>query len=154
MTRGIELFFTLFNNLAILIALVTLYNYLVRKYHKLFWVKRQILTGFSFGMFAIGCMYARIPVYEGVIVDQRNAIIVLSGAFGGPVSAIISAVLAGVFRLHLGGIGVLAGVVGVTLSAMAGTVLYIYKDNFDSIKKTAVSALFATLVILPGFLFC
>lgn len=38
MTLGIELFFTLFNNLARFIALIALYNYLLRKYHRLFWV--------------------------------------------------------------------------------------------------------------------
>lgn len=153
MTRGVELFFSLFNNLAIFIALVTLYNYLIHKYHKLYWVKRQLLAGFSFGLFAIGCMYAKIPVFEGVIVDQRNAIIVLSGAFGGPVSAIISASMAGMFRLHLGGSGAFAGIVGVTLSAFAGTILYRYKDKFKSTAQTFIGSLFATLVILPGFLF-
>lgn len=124
MTRGIDLFFTLFNNLAIFIALVTFYNYLTHKYYKSFWIKRQILSGFSFGVFAIGCMYAKIPVFEGVIVDQRNTIIALSGAFGGPVSAFISAAMAGTFRLYLGGNGVVAGLVGVGLSSMAGAVLW------------------------------
>jgi 5TMR of 5TMR-LYT. len=45
--------------------------------------------GISFGLFAIGCMFAKIPVFEGVIVDQRNAIIALSAVFGGPVSAVV-----------------------------------------------------------------
>jgi len=48
-------------------------------------------------------MYARIPVFEGVLVDQRNAIIALSGAYGGALSAVLSALLAGAFRVYLGG---------------------------------------------------
>ncbi|WP_020585489.1 PAS domain S-box protein [Desulfobacter curvatus] len=153
MTRGIELFLTLFNNLAIFIALVTFYNYLVRKCYKLFWIHRQLLTGVSFGLFAIGCMYSRVPILEGVVVDQRNTIIILSGAFGGPVSAIISAVITGAFRLYLGGTGVLGGVVNATLSAIVGTILYRSKKNFESIRKTAGSSLFATLALFTGFLF-
>jgi PAS domain S-box-containing protein len=153
MTRGIELFFTLFNNLAIFIALVAFYNYLIRKYHTLFWVHRQILNGVSFGVFAIGCMYARIPIIEGVIVDQRNTIIMLSGIFGGPISAVISAVMAGAFRFYLGGTGVTGGIVNVVISAMAGSMLYRYKTNFESMQKAAVYSLLAAVATIPGFLF-
>nr|WP_321404658.1 PAS domain S-box protein [uncultured Desulfobacter sp.] len=153
MTRGIELFFTLFNNLATFIALVAFYGYLIRKYHTLFWVHRQILTGILFGVFAIGCMYARIQISEGVIVDQRNAIVILSGAFGGPISALFSAVMAGTLRFYLGGTGLTGGIVNVVISAIAGSILYRYKTNFESIKKAAVYSLIATLAIIPGFLF-
>ena len=153
MTRGIELFFTLFNNLATFIALVAFYGYLIRKYHTRFWVHRQILTGILFGVFAIGCMYARIQISEGVIVDQRNTIVILSGAFGGPISALVSAVLAGGFRFYLGGTGVTGGIVNVVISAIAGSILYRYKTNFDSITKAAVYSLIATLALIPGFLF-
>nr|WP_319395011.1 PAS domain S-box protein [uncultured Desulfobacter sp.] len=153
MTRGIELFFTLFNNLATFIALVAFYGYLIRKYQTLFWVHRQILNGVLFSVFAIGSMYARIPIIEGVILDQRNTIIILSGAFGGPISAVFSAVMAGAFRLYLGGTGVIGGVVNVVMSAIAGSILYKYQKKFESIKKTAVCSLFATLAIVPGFFF-
>lgn len=153
MVSGIDLFFALFNNLAIFIALVAIYSYLLVQFELAKWYRRQIVFGLSFGIFAVGCMYARIPVFEGVIVDQRNAIIVLSGAFGGPLSAILSATLAGGFRIYLGGNGVLAGVIGVSLSVIAGIGLNILPGRFDTIRKSAVSALIASLIILPGFLF-
>jgi len=153
MVSGIDLFFALFNNLAIFIALVAIYSYLLVQFELSKWYKRQIVFGLSFGIFAVGCMYARIPVFEGVIVDQRNAIIVLSGAFGGPLSAILSAALAGSFRIYLGGDGVVAGVIGVSLAAVAGIGLNILPGRFDTMRKSAVSAFFATLIILPGFLF-
>ena len=71
MVQGIDLFFSLFNNLAIFIALVAVYRYLVLQFKKTRWYRRQIVLGLSFGVFAVAVMYARIPVYEGVIVDQR-----------------------------------------------------------------------------------
>ncbi|MCG8550081.1 MAG: hypothetical protein MI799_06745, partial [Desulfobacterales bacterium] len=153
MTRGIALFFTLFNNLAIFIALIAFYNYLIRKCHKLFWVHRQLLTGVSFGLFAIGCMYSRISILEGVFADQRNTIIILSGAFGGPVSAGVSAAITGAFRLYLGGSGAIGGVINATASAIMGTVLYRSKKNFESVQQSAISSLFATMALFPGFLF-
>ncbi|HBT87255.1 PocR ligand-binding domain-containing protein [Desulfobacter sp.] len=153
MVRGVELFFSLFNNLAIFIALVTVYGYLLRNFKESARFRRQISMGISFGLFAIGCMFAKIPVFEGVIVDQRNAIIALSGVFGGPVSAVVSAFLAGAFRIHLGGGGALAGVIGVSLAAVSGIVLNRFPGSFSSVRKAFTSSLFATLIILPGFLF-
>jgi len=153
MVYGIDLFFSLFNNLAIFIALITVYSYLLNQFKQSNRYIRQMIVGLSFGVFAIGCMYAKIPVFAGVIVDQRNAIIVLSGAFGGPLSAFISAILAGIFRVYLGGDGVLAGVIGVNLAAVAGIILYVLPGRFNSIGMAATSALLASIIILPGFLF-
>ena len=153
MIRGVELFFSLFNNLAIFIALVTVYGYLLRNFKESVRFRRQMFMGISFGLFAIGCMFAKIPVFEGVIVDQRNAIIALSGAFGGPVSAVVSAFLAGGFRIYLGGGGALAGVIGVSLAAVSGIVLNRFPESFSSGRNGVTSAFVATLAILPGFLF-
>jgi len=153
MILGIDLFFSLFNNLAIFIALVVVYGYLVVQLNQANWYKRQLFLGSAFGMFAIGCMYAKIPVFDGVIVDQRNAVVALSGFFGGPFAAYLSAAITGAFRLYLGGQGALAGVIGVTLAATSGVLLSQRHKPFGSIPKAATSAFFATLFILPGFLF-
>ena len=153
MVRGIELFFALFNNLALFIALVTVYRFLLGRFRQTNRYKKQLVLGLSFGAFAIGCMYAKIPVFHGVIVDQRNAIVTLSGAFGGPLSAVISAALAGAFRIYLGGKGALGGFIGVNLAALAGIGLYRFQKRTDSVRDTAIGALAATILILPGFLF-
>src|SRR6056297_3552846 len=152
MVSGFDLFFVLFNNLALFIALVAIYSYMLQRFKHAHWYNRQLIFGLSFGIFAIGCMYARIPVFEGVIVDQRNAIIALSGAYGGALSAVLSALLAGVFRVYLGGQGVLGGVFGLSLATVAGIVLHRYENSFSSLGNAALSSLFASLVILPGFM--
>jgi PAS domain S-box-containing protein len=153
MLLGVDLFFALFNNLAIFIALVGVYGYVTARLKQSPWYIRQLLLGLVFGMFAIGCMYAKIPVFKGVIVDQRNAIIALSGFFGGPFAAYLSAAFAGAFRLYLGGQGAFAGVIGVTLAATAGVLLSKRHQPFGSTSKAMTSALLATIFILPGFLF-
>ncbi len=153
MVLGVDLFFALFNNLAIFIALVGVFGYVITKLKQSPWYLRQMLLGLVFGMFAVGCMYAKIPVFKGVIVDQRNAIIALSGFFGGPLAAYLSAAFAGAFRVYLGGQGAFAGVIGVTLAATAGVLLSRRYQPFGSIKKAMTSAFLATIFILPGFLF-
>jgi PAS domain S-box-containing protein len=153
LVAGTDLFLSLFNNLAIFIVLIAVYGFLNSHFEKDTLIKRQSVIGFCFGLFAIVCMYVRIPVHEGVIVDQRNTLIALSGGFGGPLSAAISALLAGAYRLHIGGSGALAGVAGVCLSAVAGIAFYKIKDKVDSVSKAILCAAGATIIILPGFLF-
>lgn len=153
MVHGVEAFFALFENLAIFIALVAVYGYLLVRLKEAKWYTRQIVLGLTFGVFAVGCMYARIPVFEGVRVDQRNAVVVVSGVFGGPVSGFISAAMAGAFRVYLGGDGVVGGLVGVTLAAIAGAGLNRFSGCFRSLPGAAASALVAMIIVLPGFLF-
>ncbi|MDF1552051.1 MAG: PAS domain S-box protein [Deferrisomatales bacterium] len=152
MVYGVALFFALFNNLAIFIVLVAVYGLLVGRYGVAGTFRRQSVVGLVFGLFAVGCMYARIPVYEGVIVDQRNAIVALSGAFGGPLAAGVSALLAASYRVYLGGAGALAGAVGICLAAVAGIGLHRFGGRMDSPRRAAAGALITTIAILPGFL--
>lgn len=149
---GVDVFWGLINNLAIFIALVAIYGSIIAHIETLPGLRRQLILGLIFGFFAIGCMFAKIPVVEGVIVDQRNAVIILSGTFGGPVSALLSALCAGVFRAYLGGAGALSGVVSVGIAALGGSVLHYFLRGRMSIERLAVGAAFAVLALLPGFL--
>ncbi len=152
MIQGSSLFWGLFDNLAIFIVLVAAYSYL----HGVFTFRRpllrQITLGLVFGTAAIICMQVKIPVYEGVVVDQRNAVVILSGTFGGPLASLISAIFAGTYRIYLGGSGVFGGCLGISLSAIAGIVCYYKRNKINTVKKAALASLIATIFILPGFL--
>ncbi len=152
MISGTSLFLGLFNNLAIFIVMVAAYGVLIERSKNVSRFGQGIIFGVFFGLFAVACMYVKIPVAEGVIVDQRNAIVALSGVFGGPLSALISAIITIAKRIHLGGAGVLAGSVGVGLAALAGVGLRKFLGAKDSAWKGACGALAATIFILPGFL--
>ena len=84
MLIGTALFAGLFNNLAILIVLVSLYAWLHGRAGNAGSVRRVALLGGLFGLVAVACLHAGTLLPDGVIIDQRNAVIVLGGAFGGP----------------------------------------------------------------------
>ena len=152
MIHGTSLFFGLFNNLAIFIVLIAVYGYLNGLFNSRRSILRQALIGVSFGVIAIICMQVKIHVYEGVFVDQRNAIVTLGGAFGGPLSSVIIAIFAGAYRIHLGGMGVWGGCLGISLAAIAGSIIHVERPKIDTFWKAAIAALIATIFILPGFL--
>lgn len=153
MVTATELFLGLLNNLVVLILLVAIYGSIINHIDRLSSLNRQVLLGALFGAFAIGSIYLKIPILDGVLVDQRNAIIVLSGAIGGPITALISALLAGIYRSQLGGIGVTAGFVGVSLAAIAGSLIYRAQPSQKSPVFFVFVSVGATIFIIPGFLF-
>lgn len=153
MVSGTDLFLGLLNNLVVLIVLVAAYGVLINRIEHVGAYARQAILGAVFGGFAILCMYVKIPVHEGVIVDQRNVIVALSGAFGGPLSALVSAVFAGSYRIYLGGGGAVGGTIGVCLAALAGTAIYLIPATQKNLFTTALAAAAATAVIMPGFIF-
>lgn len=152
MVSGLALFVGLFNNLALLIVFVALYGFLYDRLKTLGRERRQLVLGFMFALFAVGCMQVKIPVFEGVLVDQRNGIIILSGVFGGPITAAVTALVAASYRAYLGGQGVFGGIFGMSLSAIAGTAVHYRRRRIDALWKTALVAVGAAIFILPGFL--
>lgn len=153
MVHGSLLFCGLFNNLAIFIVLITAYSYLHRFFSSRRPLYRHISMGLVFAAAAIICMRLKIPVYEGVVFDQRNAVIILSGIFGGPVVSLICVILAAIYRVSLGGTGTLGGVLTMILAGIASIVFYYKRDKINTVLKAALAAVAAVLFILPGFLF-
>jgi PAS domain S-box-containing protein len=144
------LFFSLFNNLSIFIVLVALYGF-VHKVQLDHPRARRWSMGLLFGLAVLGCMTIRLRVAEGVIVDQRNALIVLSTLFGGPLSGLVTVAMAAGLRISLGGGGIISGITGMLLAFAAGLMLRCWPRE-RNVQFFLLGSLFATLVILPGFL--
>jgi PAS domain S-box-containing protein len=152
MVSGLALFIGLFNNLALLIILVAVYGFLRDRLRKIGWLRRQLILGVMFSLFVLGCMQVKIPVFEGVLVDQRNAIVVMAGAFGGPIAAVIATVAGSVYRVILGGKGIYGGLLGLSLACIGGSLAYAERGAIDKSWKAAIASVAAAIFVLPGFL--
>ena len=109
----------LINNIAFLVALAATGQILLSLLrHRL--VARQLLLGLLFGSVALLAMANPLTFMPGVIFDGRSIVLAVAGVVGGGVTACIAAVLAGAYRLYLGGAGAPVGVAVVVLSAMLG----------------------------------
>ena len=119
-----SLLILLLNNISIFVVLIVGYSFLSDWLREGEPLTRQALLGLFFGLVVIISMHVKIPAAEGVVIDQRNAIIVLASAFGGPVAGLVTTVMAALFRMHLGGIGTFAGIAGAVLSALIGALFH------------------------------
>ncbi len=150
MIEGTSLFVGMFNNLAVFIVFMFLYGLI--KPRNMGHYRKSLSLGLLFALTLLVCMLVRIPVAPGVLVDQRNGIIVLSTLFAGPLSGLITMTAGIIMRMILGGSGVLAGIIGMGLSLSAGLLLRRWKRE-RHIPFFFLGSLIAVIIILPGFLF-
>ena len=82
----------------------------------------RVLSGLLFGGICVIGMLTPIEVTHGVIFDARSVILSMSGLFGGPITGGIAAVIAGGYRLWLGGGGAAVGVSVVISCTLLGLI--------------------------------
>jgi len=116
-----QLFLALTQNAALLITLSVLYGLLTR-FRVGSLTRFKIFAGFLFGLIAIAGMSIPVHYQSGILYDGRSIILVLSGLFGGGIAALISVILAGAFRLYLGGAGMIAGILTILLCSAVGLI--------------------------------
>ncbi len=109
----------LIQNAALVLALGILYSILVRL-PKIGKNWTRVLSGLLFGIIAIIGMMLPVQYAPGVIYDGRSIIMAMAGLFGGGVASAISVLLAGAFRIQIGGAGMWAGLATIFSSAMLG----------------------------------
>ncbi|MCK5931051.1 MAG: diguanylate cyclase [Fulvimarina manganoxydans] len=122
-------------------------------------MSRGVAVGIVFGLGAIATMSDPFVLRPGVILDARGIILVLAAPFGGPVAAMISGGIAGVFRFWLGGAGAPLGVVVILTAAATGMVMRPVLDKrgggYDLgallLLAAAGSAQSMLLLLLPFF---
>lgn len=81
---------------------------------------RSVVHGLIFGTGAIIAMMAPTHIGAGVMVDSRALIVGFAAAFGGWPAALVAALVAGGYRLWLGGVGAVPGAVGIAVAVLLG----------------------------------
>lgn len=106
-------------NLSILIAISVLAGFIDKR-----WKSKTLLgsslQGILFGTAIIIGMMNPFVYAPGIIFDGRSVMLSLCGLFFGPVSAIIAATMALIFRVHIGGTGIIMGTSVIVSSTLIG----------------------------------
>ena len=124
----------LIQNSSLLIALSVLYGLLTRVC-KSDSLSCKIAGGILFGTLAVAAMKMTIHYNTGVIYDGRSIVLTLSGLFGGGITGIIAVLIAGAYRIHLGGAGIWAGTATIITSALVGLAFRILHQNKPELLK-------------------
>lgn len=144
-------------NLAAVALLVSIWTHLAYRLYKLPQTWRDVGLGITFGLASVASMLLAVRFDVGVIFDLRIAIIVSATVFGGPVAAVITAVMAGAFRVYLGGAGVQPGLLAIGIVLIVANTLWFVAgrrpmSNWPSVMSAALLAgtlSIAVLALLP-----
>lgn len=139
------IYISLINNIALLIAISILYSFILRKWYYETKV-HQIISGFLFGAVTIIGMLNPFVWTNGIIFDGRSIIISVAGFFAGPITAIITAFIASIFRIYLGGSGMYMGVTVIWGSAIIGIIFHSLRMKNDKYNKPLYMYLFGLVV--------
>lgn len=108
-----------------IVVFVSIFN--VKKILKNSYVK--IIAGVAMGLLAILVMKYPWHYSADIFFDSRSVILAISGAFFGSVPTIIAAIIASVFRVSVGGVGVYVGVLSIIVSSLIGLLLFWYNNK-------------------------
>ncbi len=112
----------------------------------------KMIYGALLGLTTILGMSMAPDFIQGFKFDLRHALIASSGLFGGPISAIFTALFSIVYRISLGGAGVIPGILGILITAVIGCIGYFLagatKYNFSGSITFSVCV---TLGVLASF---
>jgi len=115
------------------------------------------VVGVGFGVTASLLMFVPVELAPGAFAGGRWWSILLSGIIGGPIAALITAVIAGVCRFLIGGPGYLTGPTYIVIFAVIG-LAYWYTERKREHPRLGILRLFvlataATIISIPSILF-
>lgn len=132
MAYSSSVWFDFTGSLALIVVLTGAYGFVKRRLftHE----QSQFLLGLAFG--GVACLQMNMPIepIEGLILDLRNVPMVLCGAFLGMRAALLCFVMAVMTRYGIGGLGMWAGIMGLSISLIVGAT-WARLTRFDSSRR-------------------
>jgi len=149
----LSIFIGLIKNIAILLGLVVLYDYvwLAKADKKNIWFK--IFNGFIIGIIGLILMDTPWVMYEGLFFDIRSVMLSISGLFFGAVPTVIAIIMTAAYRIYIGGDGMLMGVMVIITSGIIGIIWPKMFPHFKE-KNKALHLLYFGYVVHIVMLIC
>jgi PAS domain S-box-containing protein len=129
-----EVFTALINNISLLLVLSILYRFIFRKW-KYDTITHKLLAGLLFGGISVAGMMNPLRLTHGIIFDGRSIIISIAGFLGGPVTAAITVLISGAYRIWLDHSGTVMGVSVILESAAIGVAYYYIRRKNPALTK-------------------
>ncbi|MCH1924400.1 EAL domain-containing protein [Shewanella sp. C32] len=118
MTQGILL--ALVQNAALLLVLAIVYEAVPLRKSRQYKLAWRVLAGALIGGLAMAMMLTPWNVQPGIIYDARSILLCMTGLFFGVIPTVVAAVIATLYRLYLGGLGMWIGVMVIWSAALFG----------------------------------
>jgi len=148
---GVQILSKIVQNIVLLFALVFLYGATnIGSGPKK--IKQKLFIGLIIGVFAFLIMLTPWTVQQGVIIDTRSALLVVSGVFFGPLTTLVAVLVSGIYRITLGGEGMYTGLAIIILSANIGLLWPRIRKSLPKMPKAIEYYILGLLTHIVGIL--
>lgn len=106
----------------------------------------QVIFGALFGLLAVVSMLSPAIAVAGILVDSRSVAVMIAGLFGGPLAVCVTAAIAGIARVVLGGSGMLSGIAGFIVVALMASIYRRLRPSHPQLYTLPAIALFSVAV--------
>ncbi|MBL7646071.1 MAG: PAS domain-containing protein [Candidatus Hydrogenedentes bacterium] len=115
-----DVLISLGQNMALVLALLFIYQWMESRAKRLGLRGERIGFGLLFGLAACGGMLVPVELTPGVLMDSRGILVALAALFGGVLSGVTAALPPCALRLYLGGDGAWPGTLATLCALLAG----------------------------------
>lgn len=145
----------LFINACILITFTSIFYHIIKNNGLTYFtsLKLKILKGIFYGSVGIILMFYSVHVSPTVIMDFRYISIIIASIYGGITSAVISAVIIGIFRVMYFGVNNHSIIAFIMLVFVGGGCGVLSCIKLSRLKKWIYSNLYSVLIFGIGFIF-
>ncbi len=140
-------YLNLIHNLALLVALSLIHQLILRRIRSSS-RRYQFISGLIFGGVAVVGMLTPVQFTPGVIFDARSVVLAAGGMAGGPITALVAAVISIVSRAVIGGGGTAVGIAVIAMASILGSVFYILRQRHERLNNPWASWLLGVVVHL------
>lgn len=148
-----SIFLGLIQNTALLIASSMIYDYFWSRHEKPKGLLMQIIAGIFTGFFGIVLIMTPWHLVPGIVFDVRSVLLSISGLFLGPVPTFVAVLITGIYRMIVGGSGMMMGVSVIITAGMIGVMWKLLIPDWR-MKKPALQLLAMGYVVHMVMLAC
>ncbi len=110
-------------------------------------LRGQVSQGLLFGLIALVGMMYPFTYAEGIIFDGRTVVVSLGTVFFGPLAGAISMMIAGAYRVHMGGDGMTMGILTILFAFIIGWVFHLFKKKNHDERITTFQLLSLGVIV-------
>ncbi|MHC1779200.1 MAG: ATP-binding protein [Bacteroidales bacterium] len=153
---NISMLVGLLQNVAILLAFTLVYDLIWTKESHFRSLRNRVVAGLILGGVAILLMLSPFTLTPGLVFDTRTVLLVNTGLFFGPVATIIASVIAAIYRMYMGGVGMWMGLATIVSASLTGLLWKRFRPDWklgnNLLELTIVSYIAHILMLCSVFL--
>jgi PAS domain S-box-containing protein len=153
MLQAVHIVLPLAQNISLFVVAVAIFSAVRHRLAGISPAAMQVGEGVIFGLCAILAMMSPVQLSEGVYLDSRNIVIAVSTVMAGPVTGIVCALMAGFYRLQMGGVGLMPACIAMSVTLAQASAFW-WHYRMHNRRPTVAGLLLLGLVVSISHLGC